>query len=446
MKILISVFLSIFSTTANVPARHVYLDDLNGDGKKELILLSNSKRIIIFELYGDRFVQAIDTVLNGAIIDFGNIYKNFGGDELVLVSNRDVEILRYTNREIRVVKRLQMQPSIIYPQHVRTIRRGKIVYKVNGEDLIAYFYPHSCVLIDTSGIVKSFHIRTYENVSTSMDKSSAVDDFEPYSIKSSYSLPLIFFANIDKTPSDEILQFYNDTLFSGNHTLLDLSFLKSEGEVQLFPPRITVKDINNDGEDDLLVYKGEVGAPFGKRSSVYLYLSKDGKFGRLPDQVIISESFSPDVILKDLNKDGKQDLVLTTSGFNLFSLIKLILTKKMDIQYSVYMFQNKTFTKTPTYSRSFSITMSSSSNLSGGIADFSSDFDGDGYTDILYFKGEKVEVYKGNGTSFEKKACCTYKIMTSSKYMITDINGNKKPDLLFWRSQHKMTKLWGLLR
>ena len=432
-----------FKFSLNSGVRHVLIHDLDGDGKKEMIFLGKGKNIAIYT-FKDSFEAGVDTSFEGALIDFGDIYPAEKGDEIVVLENGSVSIFKYSGGRINLLRKFNLKPSIIYPESSKVLRLGRAIYRVNGRNLILFLYPFKGILIDTNGVRKEFDIFTREEISTFSDRSSPSEQSDIYSVKSSYTLPVMFFKDIDGDSSDEFLQFIRDTLFKGTNSLLDLSFLSSGDKIKIFPPRIYVRDINNDGLVDVLVGKGEIGAPLGKRSSVYLFLNKNGKFGRLPDQVIISESFSPEVVLKDINGDGKLDLILTTSGFNLLSLIKLILTRKIDLKYSIFLFNEHSFTKTPIYTRSFSIKFGGDSTFTG--VDFSMDFDGDGMGDIVYFKKDKIEIYPGNGRTYAKKPSQVFEVKTSSNYMVDDIDGNGKLDFLFWNSKDGATDVWGLLR
>ncbi len=455
MSLLLFFSILNFNFKLGEGCRFVFLKDLDGDDKKEVILLNKENLVSILEFDNGILKHMIKENFQGNIIDFGDLYPDIEGDEIVVIHFSGIDIFKYNGNKINLLNSINLESSFLYSQNSKILRSGNFIYDLGNKKVIVFFYTDKGVILDKDGAIEKIPLMPEIRISTFSDKATPLEGEDIFSLKTSFVLPVIFFSDIDGNGKSDLIQFSKDTLFiflrknenfSAKRDLyLGLSFLKSE-KMEIFPPRIWVKDINNDGKGDVIVSKAEIGIPFGKKSAIYLFLNKDGTFGHVPDQVLISESFLPEIHLADFNKDEKIDLLLNTAGFNLFSLIKLILMKKINLEYSLYLFKENSFSKNPVYSKGFEFSANVSEEESEGSIDFLHDFDNDGFFDIFYFKKDGIEVFKGRGKDFEKKSCFFYKINTSASYFIEDIDGNGNVDFLFWRTKKKETEIWGFLR
>lgn len=456
MILLFLLSLLEFNFNVNYRCKFVFLKDLTGDGKKEIILLGEGKKIFIFYLEKNKFNFSLEKELDGNVVDFGDVCPEKNGDEIIVGCASGIKIFNYDGENISLLKSFSFPRSFLYYENSGILRKGEIVYAIDGNNLMLFFYPEKALILNKTEVLDTIPLLSEVRVSTFEDKAVLLESSETFSLKTSFVLPLIYFKDVDGDGESDLLQFSKDTLFiflkkNGHFSAekdfyLDLSFLRNQEKMEIFPPRIWIEDINKDGKADVIVSKGEIGMPFGKKSAIYLFLNKNGFFNSVPDQVLICESFSPEVHLADFNRDKKIDLLINTSGFNLLTIIKLILMKKIDLEYSLYLFEENSFTKEPVYSKTFSVHANVSEEGAGEIVDFSNDFDNDGYFDIFYFEKNKISIFKGKGKSFEKTPFFFYEIQTSPEYVIEDIDGNGNVDILFWRMGKKETEIWGFLR
>ncbi len=454
MSLLILFSILNFNFKLNVESKFVFLKDLDGDSKKEVILLNKEKSVSILKFDNGNLTPVTEKNFYGNIIEFGDLYPDIKGDEIVIIHFSGIDIFKYNGEKINLLNSINLESSFLYPQNSKVLKSGNFIYEIENKKMLLFFYPDKGIILDKEGIIETIPLAPEIRVSTFNDKATPVEEGEIFSLKTSFVLPVIFLSDINGDSKSDLLQFSKDTLFiflrknesfsTKRDLYLDLSFLKSE-KMEIFPPRIWVKDINNDGRGDVIVSKAEIGI-FGKKSAIYLFLNKEGTFSHTPDQVLISESLLPEIYLADFNKDKKIDLLLNTGGFNLFSLIKLILMKKITLEYSLYLFEDNSFSKNPVYSKSFELSADISEEQSESYIDFLHDFDNDGFFDIFYFKKDRIEVFKGKGKDFEKEPCFSYKINISSNYFIEDIDANGNIDFLFWKTKKKETEIWGFLR
>ncbi|MCS7180064.1 MAG: VCBS repeat-containing protein, partial [bacterium] len=397
MMILILFSLYNFFFKMDLETRFIFSKDLDGDPKKELILLHPGKKISILSLSENNFkplLKSSEISKEGVIIDFGEFYPELKGEEIFIARQDGIDIFKFNKDNIILLKSFQFSNSPIYPKS-KDLKKGKIFY----EDKLIFFYPEKGILIDKNGNFDTIEVMIERDISTDEDK--GIYEIPKKSLfKTSYILPFLFFEDINGDGSDDLVEYSRDSLFiffkknnkfsSLKDISIDLSFLKSEEEKAVFAPNVFVIDINNDKKADLLFIKsGEI--IFGTKSIIYLFLNHDGKFKNVPDQVLVSESSFPDIRIIDLNNDGNKDLITNVTPFNIWRIIKLLLTKKDEITYGFYLFKNGFFSKTPNFTKKFGLRVDVEKKESEGEIDIF-DFDRDNFYDIIYFKKDELIV------------------------------------------------------
>jgi|GEM_PF-3280496 len=451
--ILFSIF--NFSFDLEFETRSIFSHDLDGDGKKEIILLHPDKRISIFSFYENNFKQILKgfQFKDGVLIDFGNFYKELKGDEIIILNSGKIEIFKFENNNLNLIKSFNFEKSSIYPEN-NFLRKGNILYDVYGDGTkkILFFYPEKGIIIDENGKTDTIKIIMEKDISTFEDK-SIYEISKQYSLKTIYISPFVFFKDINGDNKNDLVEYSKDSLFIFFHKngkfsnfkdiAIDLSFLKSENKLSPIPPRIFLEDINYDGKADILLSKS-TGIFIEGKSIIYLFLNKDGNFKNSPDQVLIFEGFTPELRILDLNKDKKLDIVTNITGFNIWVIIKSLILKKLENVYGFYFFKDNQFTKTPVYEFKLNISFDISKKEPEGESVEIFDFDNDSYYDILHFKRDEITVYKGSEKGFKEKF--SFEIKTSDKYLIDDFNNDNKNDVIFFKSFKNGTNLWGFFQ
>jgi len=451
--ILFSIF--NFSFDLELETRFAFSHDLDGDGKKEIILLHPDKRISIFSFYENNFKQILKGIQfkDGVLIDFGNFCKEFKGDEIIVLSSNKIEIFKLENNNLKLIKFFNFEKSSIYPEN-NFLRKGNILYDVYGDESkkILFFYPEKGIIIHENGKMDTIKIIIEKDISTFEDK-SIYEIPKQYLLKTIYISPFIFFKDINGDNKNDLIEYSKDSLFiflqkNGNFSnfkdiVIDLSFLKSEDKFSPFPPKIFFEDINFDGKCDILLSKS-TGILIGSKSIIYLFLNKNGNFQNSPDQVLIFEGFTPELKIIDLNKDNKMDIVTNITGFNIWVIIKSLILKKLENVYGFYFFKDNQFTKTPVYEFKLNISFDISKKEPEGESVEIYDFDNDLFYDIIHFKRDEIVVYKGSEKGFKEKF--SFEIKTSDKYLIDDFDNDNKNDILFFKSFKNKTDLWGFFQ
>jgi hypothetical protein len=221
-----------------------------------------------------------------------------------------------------------------------------------------------------------------------------------------------------------------------NHTftapaLINSSPALNDGATQMI---LSAGDINGDGLTDLLVV--DVGFLSGNGLTtpgvIHVYLGKSNNSFTATSPAVPNLYFS-DVVLADLNKDGKLDIVAGASDQNFNTQVDVLLGHGDG-----------------------SFAAATQTLISGGQADPApvlavADFDGDGNPDVAFFLAgdfSGVLFGAGNGTLPTQVKMSIFSPVFPGAATAVDLNGDGKPDLMFADANLpgvvSMINQWGL--
>jgi hypothetical protein len=188
---------------------------------------------------------------------------------------------------------------------------------------------------------------------------------------------------------------------------------------------LQVKDINRDGLADLVLSNNR-GSISKLVSNVSIHLCKPrGGYDQVP-------SFSHDIsnsagmaYIHDINNDGRDDMIIPSLKIGITALMKILILKRLDIGLNVFL-QNASggYDSEP----SLTTNIAASTDLNSGNISLGSniavtgDFNGDNLCDFLIETGQgRLDIYYGTvGTVLSDKVGWSYRIPRPSAILATD--------------------------
>jgi hypothetical protein len=183
----------------------------------------------------------------------------------------------------------------------------------------------------------------------------------------------------------------------------------------------------------------------------YLYYAQPGfKYPDKPDQIVRSESAAVDFGIHDMNKDGKQDLIIPFFHFAPAQAFKVMTENAIKVQFRLFLMtpQGRYSTEGGNIYAKVDrrILLNYKIDVLGLIFDFKTliegkfhpllnfghDFNGDGYSDLVADTGgDKLTFYWGNAqVNYAAQPNASIDFESAQDYDLVDLNGDKKCDVI----------------
>jgi hypothetical protein len=196
-----------------------------------------------------------------------------------------------------------------------------------------------------------------------------------------------------------------------------------------------VADLNGDGRADLILTK-MIGRVTDRRLVTMVYLNRDGSLPSRPDARFEQEGFGTTLLVKDLNGDGKQDLIFPLVKIGVANIIRNLLSNRVDVSLFAYLYREQgIYRASPDWIRSFSyqIDMSDGVMLEGAWPNIEGDFDGDGKADLLVARNDEIAIYLATpGMFFAREPAVRLSIKTSPHLLVQDLRHQGRADIVMW--------------
>lgn len=206
------------------------------------------------------------------------------------------------------------------------------------------------------------------------------------------------------------------------------------------------EDLNGDGRSDFVVskFKGQAASLVAQ---THLYVTQDD--GSIPKKGLFVPprgNRAAGVLPIDLNRNGKKDLVVASSQFNTWSIIKAVVQREIDVNFSFYYLHPDGYRLVkPDFEREISFTFNLSDLfIDGMLPTLDGDFNGDGFVDALYARDRKqVTVLLQQPKSkalFAPVPSGTYDVPVLRLWRVGDLNGDKKSDVVLYDRRSKKNR------
>ena len=225
---------------------------------------------------------------------------------------------------------------------------------------------------------------------------------------------------------------------------------KREGLVNI---KMMVEDLNGDGLAAVLINKQKARGLTSLYSLVSIFYNrKDTGISSVPNQIITTEgTASVAMVIRDLNHDGRQDLILPSFQFGLGAIIRYFFTKKIKVSFLVrLMGKGGKYPDKPNLKKEirFKISLSGKSNLT--VIDPDCDYNGDGINDLVFGTDDELSIFPGVKDSskknkiFQDDPLIRLRINTLGYMVASDLNSKGKGDIILYYPRDP--KLWGQIK
>jgi len=197
---------------------------------------------------------------------------------------------------------------------------------------------------------------------------------------------------------------------------------------------VLVEDLDSDGKLDLVGTK-VAGSVTSYVSTIKIFKGRQGgRFPTSPDFEVVIEGSASSGVVRDFNGDGRKDIIVPSVDIGVMSLIKMLLLKKMNFEYQVYLQdESGNFPRKP----DFSYGLSSKLDLRGRnislqtVGDFDGDVDGDGLNDLVVIPGGKLKVFHGDASKiFDKDSVREMKFESPTSFKVRDLNNDGRAEVV----------------
>jgi hypothetical protein len=304
----------------------------------------------------------------------------------------------------------------------------------------------------TYALTQTFSVKTTARV-----YAETPGDNYSYSMRADYRFPKIETQDFDNDGKTDIIVSWEDNLdvflqkadglFEQNPRHQIRMALRTQEEIEKdeVDLLLSIDDLNGDRSMDIVANKMKGGLANAKTQTSF-YLSRDGgSFQETPDQIMIADDAVSEPLLVDLDGDDLPDLIQPEVKMGITSVVSMLLMKKFDINFLVYLNRGENLYPTePDFSTKigFKIDFERQGGTASPLIEFEGDYNGDGRKDLAVgtkddelsiFFGDKRKVFTSNPQVQET-------VKTSSSVVSKDFDGDGKTELLlFYPDENEMS-------
>jgi hypothetical protein len=195
------------------------------------------------------------------------------------------------------------------------------------------------------------------------------------------------------------------------------------------------KDIDGDGRLDLLI--SHVKGSFADATTTIRVYMNHGKGWAMesPDQTIVTDSSLSSNALFDLDSDGRQELLRISFKFSLLEVVEILLSSEVDVDISTFKLTPEGgFSQKPWVKKKVSLPFSFDTfRLKGFMPTANEDVNGDGFLDFVSSGGgEALEVHIGGPKGPFQERSGRQKMKTAGVIHFRDFNRDRLPDFVLF--------------
>jgi hypothetical protein len=390
----------------------------------------------------------------GSELLFMDVARVPGGEALCFLDPKGVVCLDFSSGTLR---RAQMVSSLFRLPRSSSIVSSDFMQDLNGDDL------DDILVADFSGLQVSIQAANGDFSSPLALSAEPEMNLSENSVR--YRSPRTLVADANFDGHDDVLMVEDRSLrvFPGNAAggfdaeavvlplELDLpsraqlrEWDNDRGDIDqsnLSIRRIDrIADLNGDGVADLLTTATHSRGVFDKSSDFAIHLGRNNEgwvsYSREPDSTLVSEGMQFDLLVEDLDGDGRKDLVVPSVRLGLGRVIKALFSGTMTMDLGFYRSDDQGFyTGKPNFSASSKLRIDLKKGQTDVPAILAADFDGDGVKDLLVQQSrEELKITLGDGSE-DLFGGASHRVTTllprnGDRIQPLDVDGNGLNDLV----------------
>ena len=204
----------------------------------------------------------------------------------------------------------------------------------------------------------------------------------------------------------------------------------------------TMNDLNADGYADAIVTKQTAKGLTSLRGVLNIYPGGPSNYSDIPQQVIISEgTASAETMIRDVNGDGRLDLIMPSVKISIASIIRILLTRSLPINFNIFLLnENGSFSDRPDFSKKVKLKIDFSGESDAPALNFEGDYNCDKRKDFVYATDEdELSIYlgvEGDDKLFSDDSVAKVKVNAFGNLSSYDLNNDGFSDMIIHYPQN----------
>jgi hypothetical protein len=434
--------------------------DLDGDGRKDLLAVYTTglppyqKRY--FAVFWNRqgiFAPRPDLVMpvsdvEACAFDVGP--TSGAADDLLVVTPRGVLAQSFPGRVAQSKRVLLEHPTLFHQPIEGQLPRMRIVQDLAARGSHDILLPALGSLAvyrhGAGGYEKTAELEIDMEVSGVARRNPGLSEIAPFEVR--YGFPSIHLADTTGKKLLDVVATQEDRI-AVYRQQPGLTFRATPDFTRDFSVRtaadhreressaaVLVADVDGDGVADLVVRKQVLQGISSAAATSYVFFGHvGGGYDQKPAQMLESEGIGllqPQLI--DLTGDGRPDLVVPETSFGVFALIRMLTAKTAKVNFQVFPFEKarRRFAEEPAFERSLVFRIPVAGGVDLQAVSLEADVNGDKRPDLIFGSSEdELSIYPGLGTGeFAPDAVEVVQVLATAQLDAVDLDGKGRADLL----------------
>ncbi len=476
-------FFTKYDLKVNGKVIDILVDDLNFDGLKDLLVIHVQglvpRETRLFSLFWQRTDNSFTGVPDqswevdsrATVADTGDVDPAWG-KEIIYLTGKEVAYYRldkdqYESGGITLVK---AEAMTVFPEkdHLPCINFVRDWNGDGSDDIAVFNFGEISIFIAEPAYVFNKVIRLTVEQETSLYTynimNKGIDSAMIPSFSALYTFPQLSTRDLNGDGKEDLVAIREDNLtyflnveggtFSPvPHKKYFNVRTREEKREEFINLRMQVNDLDGDGLADAVVFKQRIRGLTSLTGKTYIFYNHEGEFHDTPDQLIITEEAASIASLaRDMDNDGKLDLIMPSFRFGVTAIIRYFLTRQIKVTFPVFFMQeDKRYLPKPDIERTLRFKIDLTGKFKLRLIDIDGDFNGDGIKDLAMGTNDnQLSIFHGLknpgevGRIFSFKAERTLEINTLAQFNSGDLTGDGRSDMILFYPRN--TELLGLIK